>query len=153
MLLFQSLGLSKFHLLGHHSGAGLATEIASEHPSSVLTLCLIGAAIMTRSEQVSLNALINVPLNQPEVSDAHLQKTWDYLASHGVGDDLEFKQSEAIDHIRAWKGKNHIYACVFNQDMWGFFEKVTCEVMVMCARDDVLWPYIKNVKVILSTCE
>jgi pimeloyl-ACP methyl ester carboxylesterase len=150
MLLFNSLGLSKFHLLGHHSGAGLATEIAALYPSNVLTLCLVGAAIMKREEQIALNTLINVPLNDPVASGAHLQKTWDYLASHGVGEDLEFKQGEVIDHIRAWKGRNQVYACVFNQDMWGFFERVSCETMVMCARDDVLWPYVKHVKEIVS---
>jgi hypothetical protein len=116
----------------------------------VLTLCLVGAAIMTREEQITLNTLINVPLNDPEPSRAHLQKTWDYLASHGVGEDLEFKWSEVLNHIRAWKGRRQIYKCMFEQDMWGFLEKVGCETMVMCARDDVLWPYLGNVGVIVS---
>ena len=150
MQLFNSLNLTKFHLLGHHSGASLATELAVLYPTTVLTLCLVGAAIMTRSEQVALNTLINIPFNKPIASGAHLQKTWDYLASHGVGDDLEFKQGEVIDHIRAWKGRTQIYTCVFEQDMWGFFGRVGCETMVMCARDDVLWPYVGNVREIVS---
>ena len=101
---------------------------------------------MTRSEQIALNTLINIPFNKPIASGAHLQKTWDYLASHGVGDDLEFKQGEVIDHIRAWKGRTQIYRCVFEQDMWGFFGRVGCETMVLCARDDVLWTYFQYVK-------
>ncbi|PMD57787.1 alpha/beta-hydrolase [Hyaloscypha bicolor E] len=114
MQLFNSLNLTKFHLLGHHSGASLATELAALYPTTVLTLCLVGTAIMTRSEQIALNTLINIPLNEPIASGAHLQKTWDYLASHG--------------------------------DMWGFFGRVRCETMAMCARDDVLWPYVENVR-------
>jgi pimeloyl-ACP methyl ester carboxylesterase len=150
MQLFNSLNLTKFHLLGHHSGASLATELAALYPTTVLTLCLVGTAIMARSEQIALNTLINIPLNEPIASGAHLQKTWDYLASHGVGDDLEFKQGEVIDHTRAWKGRTQIYSCVFEQDMWGFFGGVRCETMVMCARDDVLWPYVENVREIVS---
>ena len=144
-LLFKSLNLTKFHLLGHHCGAGLATELAVLYPDNVLTVCLVRAAIMKREEQIVLNTLINVPLNEPVASGAHLQKTWDYLASHGVGEDPEFRQSEALDHISAWKVRNQIYRCVFNQDMWGFFGEVRCEAVIMCARDDVLWPHVKEI--------
>ncbi|PMD31763.1 hypothetical protein L207DRAFT_536730 [Hyaloscypha variabilis F] len=138
MQLFTSLKIEKSHLVGHHLGAGLANELAALYPSKVLTLCLVRATIMKREEQISLNTLINVPLSEPVAAGAQLQKTWDYLGNHGVGDDLEFKQGELLDHVRAWNGRRQIYACVFEQDMWGFFEKVECETMVMCARGDVL---------------
>jgi pimeloyl-ACP methyl ester carboxylesterase len=138
MQLFTSLKIEKSHLVGHHLGAGLANELAALYPSKVLTLCLVRATIMKREEQISLNTLINVPLSEPVAAGAQLQKTWDYLGSHGVGDDLEFKQGELLDHVRAWNGRRQIYACVFEQDIWGFFEKVECETMVMCARGDVL---------------
>lgn len=98
---------------------------------------------MKREEQIALNCLVNAPSNEPVAPGAHLQKTWDYLGSHDVGDDLEFKQYELLDHVRAWKGRRQIYGCVFEPDMWQFFERVSCETMVMCARDDVLWPYLK----------
>jgi hypothetical protein len=34
--------------------------------------------------------------------------------------------------------------------MWGLFWRVGCEVLVMCARNDILWSYVKYVKEIAS---
>jgi hypothetical protein len=53
---------------------------------------------------------------------SHLLKTWDYLRAMGVGEDLELFQREAIDHIRAWKGRNQIYGAIWDQDKEGYFK-------------------------------
>ncbi|RDW82784.1 hypothetical protein BP6252_03896 [Coleophoma cylindrospora] len=146
MNLLQSLGLTKWHVLGHHSGASLATEMAAEYPDHILSLCLIGAAIMTREDQVALNAKSNVPFNKPVADGSHLKKTWDYLEVSGIGPDLDLKQQELLNHVRAWDGRIKIYTCVFTQDMWGMFKRVACPILNMCAKDDVLWPYVKYIK-------
>jgi pimeloyl-ACP methyl ester carboxylesterase len=100
MKLFQTLGLSKFHIMGHHSGPSLATEMAGTYPSSVLTLCLIGTVIMTRAKQIEMNSTANVAFNEPIQDGSHLIKTWGYLGKSGLGGDLAYKQLELIDHIR-----------------------------------------------------
>jgi pimeloyl-ACP methyl ester carboxylesterase len=146
-MLLTCLGMSFFD---HHSGASLATEIAASYPPSILTLCLIGTVIMTRAEQIEMNSTANVAFNEPVQDGSHLIKTWDYLGKSGLGGDLAYKQLELIDHIRAWHGKTQIYTCVFKQDMWGLFEKVKCPILVMCARDDVLWPYVHYIHEIVS---
>jgi pimeloyl-ACP methyl ester carboxylesterase len=120
MKLFQSLGFSNFHIMGHHSGASLATEIAATYPSSVLTLCLICTVIMTRAEQIEVNSTANVAFNEPVPDGSHLIKTWDYLGKSGLGGDLAYKQLELIDQIRAWHGKTQIYILCFQAAYVGF---------------------------------
>ena len=149
-LLTTGLGLLKFHLVGHHSGACLATEIAADYPQHVLSIFLIGTAIMTREEQIALNATANVPFNKPMPDGSHLMKTWAYLEGAGIGEDLELKQQEALNHIRAWDGRNKIYTCIFKQDMWGMFGRVACPILTACAKDDVLWPYVHYINEIVS---
>jgi hypothetical protein len=34
--------------------------------------------------------------------------------------------------------------------MWGLFEKVKCPILVMCAKDDVLWPYVHYIHEVVS---
>jgi hypothetical protein len=47
-------------------------------------------------------------------------------------------------------GRHRFTFCVFKQHMWGLFEKVKCPILVMCARDDVLWPYVHYIHEIVS---
>jgi hypothetical protein len=84
----------------------------------------------------------NLVFNKLVQDGSHLIKTWDYLGKSSLGGDLAYKQLELIDHIRAWHVKAQIYTCSFKQGMWGLFEKVKCPILVLCARDDVLWPYV-----------
>lgn len=48
MDIFESLGITDvgFHVIGHHSGASLATEMAAIYPKQVRSICLVGASIM-----------------------------------------------------------------------------------------------------------
>ncbi|ETS84137.1 hypothetical protein PFICI_02162 [Pestalotiopsis fici W106-1] len=142
-----SLGIvSGFHIIGHHSGASLATEMAAMYPDDVKSICLVGASIMSAEERAKMKEKFFAPFNQPVPDGSHLLKTWDYLRGMGVGDDLDLYQREAIDHVRAWKGRNQIYGALWDQDKERYFKMVKCPIVVMCARDDVLWAHAENVK-------
>lgn len=143
---FAAIGIlergSGIHLIGHHSGASLAPEFAAKHPSSVLSVSLIGTAVMSAPERAEMKKKYHDPFNKPVADGSHLQKTWDYLGNMGVGPaNLDLYQREAVDHIRAWKGRNQIYGAVWEQDLASFLDVLACPVMFVCARDDVLWGY------------
>ncbi|KAF4630885.1 hypothetical protein G7Y89_g7249 [Cudoniella acicularis] len=124
------LNLSKFHLLGHHSGACLSGEIAVKCPSLVASVTLAGPTIMTRQDQLYFLELLNpsVPFNKPVSNGSHLLKTWNFLKGiPGLGKD------------------GVIYNCVFNHDFWGYFEKIGVSILALCARDDILWDYFCRV--------
>ena len=141
------LGVTKqrFHVIGHHSGASLATQLAANHPDLVLSICQIGATTIGYEERQRMRKIFLVPFNQPVPDGSHLQKTWDYLGKMGIGEDLELRHREAIDHIRAWKGRMLIYGAVWNQDAETLFMQVQCPILVLCAKDDVLWEHMDNV--------
>jgi pimeloyl-ACP methyl ester carboxylesterase len=144
----ESLGVTKqrFHIIGHHSGASLATQIAASHPDLVQSICQIGATTIDDAERQRMREIYLIPFNAPVADGSHLQKTWDYLGKMGVGDDLELQQREAIHHIRAWRGRMLIYSAVWNQDAEALFMQVRCPILVLCAKDDVLWEHMDNVK-------
>lgn len=138
----------KFHIIGHHSGASLATQIAATHPDLVASICQIGATTIGFAERQKMRERFLVPFNKPVENGSHLQKTWDYLGQMGVKDCIELRQREVIDHVRAWRGRMLIYGAVWNQDAETLFAKVQCPTLVLCARDDVLWEHMANVKVV-----
>ena len=147
MTALDRLGVSeqRFHIIGHHSGASLATQIAASYPDLVQSICQIGATTIGYDERQRMREIFLVPFNEPVADGTHLQKTWEYLGKMGVGDDLELRQREAIDHIRAWRGRMLIYGAVWNQDAETLFMKVQCPILVLCAMDDVLWEHMENV--------
>lgn len=139
---FSQLGLKTFHLVGHHSGACLSLELAVLYPESVLSITLIGPAIMSPSERLDMKARFYAPFNAPVASGEHLMATWKYLIKMGCPEtDLEMLQRELLDHARAWKGRTMIYGAVWEQDAQDLFKKVSCKVLCLCAEDDVLWPF------------
>jgi pimeloyl-ACP methyl ester carboxylesterase len=148
MQVFHSLDLfkPKVHIIGHHSGAVLVTEIAATYPDLVASICLVGPAVMTATERVAMKEKYFAPFNEPVKDGSHLLKTWEYLGNMGVGSELELWQREVLDHIRAWRGRNLIYGAVWEQDAERVYAGVKCPVMLMCARNDVLWAYFDYVK-------
>lgn len=146
--LFESAGLTEYHIVGHHTGACLAVEMAAKYPERVKSITLIGASIMTEDERAAMKKMFFQPFNEPVRDGSHLLKTWEYLGKMGVGEDLELWQREAVDHIRAWRGRTQCYGAVWAQDCLTLYHKVMCPILVLCADDDVLWPFFAQIKTI-----
>jgi pimeloyl-ACP methyl ester carboxylesterase len=159
MQAFSQIGLldskkkTKFHIIGHHSGAVLAIELATMFPELVASICLVGPAVMTTEERAAMKEIYFKPFNEPVRDGSHLLKTWEYLGKMGVGEDLSLWQREAVDHIRAWKGRNLIYGAVWAQESEELYMKVECPIMLMCAKDDVLWKYFGSIRALRPEAE
>jgi len=158
MIGIKHWGLSKFHVLGHHSGASIATELAAIHGDQVTSLTIVGPALLTTEEQIAhlkeagLNEEV-VPFNKPVPDGSHLLKTWNQLFTNGECDP-EVLNGQTLDTLRAWKGRLQIYRNVFSQPALEILGKVKCPVLGMCASDDSLFPKFGRVKEIVSvlTC-
>jgi pimeloyl-ACP methyl ester carboxylesterase len=152
MQAFADMGLDlsgksgKVLVIGHHSGAVLAVELAARHPGFVGSICLIGPAVMTKDEREEWREKTKELFNRPTEDGSHLMKTWEYLKTMGVGEDLGTWQREFLDHARAWRGRGLIYNAVWDQESREVYGKVKCPVLLLCARDDVLWRYFEDVK-------
>lgn len=141
------------HLVGHHSGASLALEVGALHPDVVKTTMLIGPTILAPEErQEMVDNLLDITWNIPQLDGSHLTNYWNYLIKSGVYNtsnpaaNLDLLQREALLHIRAWNGRNQIYGAVFRQDSVSLIKKIKCPLLLLCARDDVLWKYFENAK-------
>jgi pimeloyl-ACP methyl ester carboxylesterase len=135
------------HIVGHHSGGVIGTELAAGYTGFCRTLTCVGPTVMSKAERVELSKTFLEPFNKPVVSGNHLQETWKYLRWEGIPEsEMELMQREALDHIRAWKGRSQIYSCVWAYDCAAAMAQIpeNCKILGICARDDVLWPYFAN---------
>ena len=120
--------------------------MAAVYPAFLKNITLVGPTVIGEADRAEMKKSFFTPFNEPVEDGSHLLKTWNYLRKMGVGPDLALFQREAVDHIRAWRGRNLIYGAVWAQDSEEVFRNVKCPVLTLCARDDVLWSHIDNVQ-------
>jgi len=73
----RALGVSAVTLLGHHTGAAIAAEVAVAEPGLVARLILNGAPLMTADERAQYSqALKDSPSVETQADGSHLMTMW-----------------------------------------------------------------------------
>lgn len=139
------LGVGQFHLLGHHTGACIAVELAVHHAERVLSVAMIGPVPLTQAERDEFRKHYSTPF-APSPDGSYLKTTWDYLAGLGAHHDLELHHRELIDTVRAYMGRFMAYSNVWDQDWTALFRAISCPMQILCASDDVLYPYFERAR-------
>ena len=141
----DACGIEAFDLVGHHTGACIAVEIVSAIPDRVNSLAMIGAVPLTAEEREAFREHYSSPIS-PTEDGSYLQTTWDYLRGLGAHSDLALHHRELLDTARAYYGRFQAYSAVWDQDFVAPFEAATCPMLLMCAKDDVLYDYFERAK-------
>lgn len=145
----NAVGLSAFHLFGHHTGACIGVEIAVAHPDRVASLMICGPVPLTAAERHEFSKQFGKPIT-PTPDGSYLLETWEYLRSLGADRDLALHHRELIDTLRAYKGRAMAYTAVWKQDWTAAYEKVSCPLLLLCAEDDVLYPFFERAQMLRS---
>ena len=136
-------GIEKAHLVGHHTGACIAVELAVAQPDRCASLSMVGPVPLTAEERQAFSTQFGTPFS-PDPDGTYLKITWDYLAGLGADSDLPLHHREVVDTVRAYYGRYQAYSAVWDQDFTALYEKVSCPLSIMCAPDDVLWDYFQR---------
>ena len=134
------LGLQRFHIFGHHTGACLAVELAVRHAARVASIMMVGPVPLTPDERRQFSRQFGAPI-APTADGSYLQTTWDYLGALGAHGDLALHHRELVDTTRAFVGRSMAYRAVWEQDWTALYRQVKCPMLLLCAEDDVLFPY------------
>ena len=145
----DNLGVGKFHVFGHHTGGGIALDMAVRFPERILTLGIVGPIYATAEERVELKKITTEKARElvPKRDGSHLLFGWKMLETYGAHQlPIEFHHQEAMDHLTAWKACNQAYNAIVAQDFSGLFDRVKTPLFIMCSHDDVLWPYFPKAR-------
>lgn len=142
----EALGHDRYHLLGHHTGAALACEWAATHPAEVQSLAMVGALAM--GPETRATWLTGVRDADLEPDGSHLVRAWERVASIDAEPvrfppATELRHREAVDVLLASPRWPEAYRAVFTQDFETHLAAVTCPVLLLTGRDDILWPYFE----------
>ncbi len=133
------IGIDRAHIIGHHTGAAIATELAASRPDLAASVTLIGPLALTEEQRVESAKQFGAPF-LPEKTGRYLLDNWNYLAfGEEVADPLLIHR-ETADMLRAYAARPHAYGAVWKQDFVAAYRKIACPLQILCAPDDVLFP-------------
>ena len=142
----HSLGLERLHLLGHHTGAAIATQWAVDDPDQVLSLTMVGPLAMGSEERQRWSQQIQ-PAQIAE-DGSHLIEAWNRVANIDqqpvvFPPQTELRHREAVDQLLAAPRWPEAYQAVFSFDFEAALRQVVCPQLLLCGDEDILFPYLE----------
>jgi pimeloyl-ACP methyl ester carboxylesterase len=145
----DNLEVQDFHSFGHHTGGGIALDMAVRFPKRVKTLGMIGPIYADKAQRDVLRNITTEMARQivPKKDGSHLLIGWKMLETYGA-DQLpaEIHHREAMGHLTGWKACSQAFSAILEQDFIALFKKVNVPLLIMCSHDDVLWPYFPKAR-------
>ena len=139
----DDLGITSFHACGHHTGGCAAMAMAVNDPDRLSSLTIIGPVLANEEERQEYMKTFVRPFAIEETG-AFLQDAWDYLRMIGAGGSVALHNREMADHLIAHNTMPMAFSAVWAMDVADYFMKVACPLMIMCSKDDVLWPLFER---------
>lgn len=139
----DDLGISKFHACGHHTGGCIAMEMPAKAPEKISSLTVIAPVLVNEEEKKEYMKTFVQPF-KVEPTGEFLTTAWKYLEMIGASATLELHNREMADHLIAHATMPMAFTAVWNQDVEGLYKALTCPLMIMCSKDDVLWPLFER---------
>lgn len=141
------------HLVGHHTGAMVAAELAVAQPARVLSITSISAPLLTDEESARLESeLAPIPLDEAGTRYTLLWQR--VLAYRGPGMTLEMCADSMAENLRGGEGYEwghqaaFAYAAAYRERL----PAVTQPVFVMNPRDD-MWEITPRADAVLQRGE
>lgn len=132
----ENLGISEAHLVGHHTGASIAGELAFTW-NAVKSVAMIGPLALTAEERNLFSSKFSFGFH-PDAKGEYLTATWEYLDSIGASASLELQHRELLDTARAHEGRVQTYNAVWRQDFEALLLAIKQPLALFCANDDIL---------------
>jgi len=94
------LGYGKVELLGHHTGAKVATEMTFQRPDNVRQIVMVSALVLTKDEQTEFESMFQpIPLDE---AGTRFRDMWEKSVKHrGKGVSLEDLAASFAENLRA----------------------------------------------------
>lgn len=139
----DDLGVTSFHACGHHTGGCIAMEMPAKAADKVASLTVIGPVLVNDEEKKEYMKTFVQPF-KVEPTGEFLTTAWKYLEMIGAAANVELHTREMIDHLIAHETMPMAFTAVWNQDVESLYKAVACPLMIMCSKDDVLWPLFER---------
>lgn len=131
----QALGITACYVFGHHTGASIGVQLATEWPGLVRKLALYGAPVLTEAQKVGLGKTLVEGVIRP--GGEHLSGIWQRIHKKAGSAPLELINRETLLNLQA-VGYQEAYTAVFEHDFAERLAAVGCPTLLMAGENDSL---------------
>ncbi|MGH7041612.1 MAG: alpha/beta hydrolase [Acetobacteraceae bacterium] len=171
MAAIDALGLDRFDLYGHHTGAALCTELSIRHAGRIGRIVMDGVSVFEPGESAGLLAHDHAPDIVPDmagtqfaaawtmVRDAHVfWPWWDRRVEslRGLGlPDAGYLHGEALEVLKASRTYYHSYRAALRYPKRERLKLVRNPVLVTCCPTDQLFAHRESAASLIpgAVCE
>ena len=133
----QALDVAQCYLFGHHTGASVAVQLASDHPGFARRIALSGPTLL--SEELK-QLLPTKSYAFPETADGdHFLQMWQRVRGKDPDAPLWLSQREALTGISLGDTYPQAYQAVIDQDYASQLQTLECPVFVFAGTEDPLY--------------
>jgi pimeloyl-ACP methyl ester carboxylesterase len=133
----EALDVDSAHLVGHHTGAVVATEMAVRAPERARSVVLSSAPFddaQTRAAHLDAGAIVdNVT---PQADGSHVTELWRTRADFYPEDRVDLLEAFLIDALKAGPRAAEGHQVVARYDMQAAVRSLRCPVLLLGATDD-----------------
>lgn len=135
----DTLELDSFHLVGHHTGASIAVEMAHEQPDRIASLTLVGPPYVQGADREARLENLNEDKLEPPIQPdgSHLVDHWQLFDDEG--EDLHDQHQLTVDSLFARGSWIRTYRAIWQQDFPERFAELSLPRMIMASPTDALW--------------
>lgn len=135
--LLKALEIERAHLVGHHTGAVVATEIAVRAPERARSVVLSSSPFddaETRAAHLKAGPIVDNVTPQPDGS--HVTELWRGRAGFYPDGRVDLLEAFLIDALKAGPRAAEGHQAVARYDMRDAVKKLRCPVLLVGATDD-----------------
>jgi pimeloyl-ACP methyl ester carboxylesterase len=155
MELLDALEIERAHLVGHHTGAVVATEMAVRAPDRARSLVLSSAPFddaQTRAAHLEAGAIVDNVTPHPDGS--HVAELWRTRAPFYPEDRVDLLEAFLIDALKAGPRAAEGHQVVARYDMQAAVARLRCPVLLLGATDDpYAYPALEPMRAALPDAE
>ncbi len=143
----NALSIGKTNVVGHHTGAHIAVELAASYPERVDKLVLSGCPFY-RDQNEGL-ALLHGKVFQPleiKPDGSHLMQAWEKTLSYSPNAPIELLYELAMEILKAGVRGEEAHWASFRYDPRSRLPLIKSKTLVLSGERDLFYPVVEDVK-------
>jgi len=133
----HALGIQQCWLFGHHTGASVATQMASDHPGFAKRVALSGPTLLSQQlKEILPTKSTAFPIRE---DGGHLLLMWQRIQAKDSAASLSLVERETVLAINLGKNYPDAYKAVIEQDYATQLASIACPVLVFAGTEDPLY--------------
>jgi pimeloyl-ACP methyl ester carboxylesterase len=138
-------GVTRCHLIGHHTGAHFAAEIAAQAPEMVLSLMIDGAMVTTAAERAGSG-----PSPDPVIDrdGSYARAAWEFLLPYHSVFEGRVIHEDYVGALASMFTRGACMKAIRAHDMVAVLARVRCPVLATAACDDVFLAHLERIRAV-----